>query len=51
MRFGICPTLQSRPGKSYDRPCGALLEQIENADRIGDETCAAEAVQVFAVAA
>ena len=35
MRFSIYSELQSWPGKPYDRLYGEVLEQIENADRLG----------------
>src|SRR5205085_502389 len=41
MRFSIYSELQSWPGRSYDRLYGEVLEQIENADRLGYETYAA----------
>ena len=41
MRFSIYSELQSWPGKSYDRLYGEVLEQIENADRLGYEAYAA----------
>ena len=41
MRFSIYSELQSWPGKPYDRLYGEVLEQIENADRLGYETYAA----------
>ena len=41
MRFSIYSELQSWPGKSYDRLYGEVLEQIENADRLGYDAYAA----------
>ena len=41
MRFSIYSEVQSWPGKSYDRLYGEVLEQIENADRLGYDTFAA----------
>ena len=35
MRFSIYSEVQSWPGKPYDRLYGEVLEQIENADRLG----------------
>jgi len=35
MRFSIYTEVQSWPGKSHDRLYGEVLEQIENADRLG----------------
>jgi len=35
VRFSIYSELQSWPGKSYDTLYGEVLEQIENADRLG----------------
>ncbi len=35
MRFSIYTEVQSWPGKPYDRLYGEVLEQIENADRLG----------------
>ena len=40
MRFSIYSEVQSWPGKSYDRLYGEVLEQIENADRLGYEAYA-----------
>ena len=41
MRFSIYPEVQSWPGKPYDRLYGEVLEQIENADRLGYDAYAA----------
>jgi alkanesulfonate monooxygenase SsuD/methylene tetrahydromethanopterin reductase-like flavin-dependent oxidoreductase (luciferase family) len=41
MRFSIYSELQSWPGKSVDRLYGEVLEQIENADRLGYDAYAA----------
>ena len=41
MRFSIYSELQSWPGKSYSQLYGEVLEQIENADRLGYDACAA----------
>ncbi len=41
MRFSIYSELQSWPGKPYDRLYGEVLEQIENADRLGYDAYAA----------
>ena len=35
MKFSIYSEVQSWPGKPYDRLYGEVLEQIENADRLG----------------
>ncbi len=41
MKFSIYSELQSWPGKPYDRLYGEVLEQIENADRLGYSAYAA----------
>src|SRR5262249_38512107 len=41
MRFSIYTEVQSWPGKSHDRLYGEVLEQIENADRLGYDAYAA----------
>src|SRR5258707_15749672 len=41
MRFSIYSELQSWPGKSYSQLYGEVLEQIENADRLGYDAYAA----------
>src|SRR5262249_52088259 len=41
MRFSIYTEVQSWPGISYDRLYGEVLEQIENADRLGYDAYAA----------
>ena len=41
MRFSIYTEVQSWPGKPYDRLYGEVLEQIENADRLGYDAYAA----------
>ena len=41
MRFSIYTEVQSWPGKSTDRLYGEVLEQIENADRLGYDAYAA----------
>src|SRR5438445_12127813 len=41
MRFSIYSELQSWPGKSYSTLYGEVLEQIENADRLGYDAYAA----------
>ena len=40
MKFSIYSEIQSWPGKSYEQLYGEVLEQIENADRLGYETYA-----------
>src|SRR5689334_25033881 len=41
MKFSIYSEVQSWPGKPYDKLYGEVLEQIENADRLGYDTYAA----------
>jgi alkanesulfonate monooxygenase SsuD/methylene tetrahydromethanopterin reductase-like flavin-dependent oxidoreductase (luciferase family) len=41
MKFSLYSELQSWPGKPYDRLYGEVLEQIENADRLGYSAYAA----------
>ena len=41
MKFSIYSELQSWPGKSYEQLYGEVLEQIENADRLGYDAYAA----------
>ncbi len=41
MRFSIYSELQSWPGKPYSQLYGEVLEQIENADRLGYDAYAA----------
>ena len=42
MRFSIYTEVQSWPGKPYDRLYGEVLEQIENADRLGYDAYAVD---------
>ena len=42
MRFSIYSEVQSWPGKPYDQLYGEVLEQIENADRLGYDAYAVD---------